>query len=188
MLCSHSDFLRFFPYTLKVTTEAAQGTKMEARGNDDVETTRLIARFTFDKCYFCWGEEWNMPRTACCDRPRHEKCEKRYRRILASYTKVCGYCRKPFKDPCDPLTESMMDDTMALYKRVGCPVIHPEEETKCTCAMCSYFLKAQTKFHKLDMFNLLHKTMHCPFENDSCKTCAKSCQKLKKFYLNAPPF
>ena len=45
MLCSHSDFLRFFPYTLKVTTEAAKGTKMEARGNDDVETTRLIARF-----------------------------------------------------------------------------------------------------------------------------------------------
>ena len=45
MLCSHSDFLPFFPYTLKVTTEAAKGTKMEARGNDDVETTRLIARF-----------------------------------------------------------------------------------------------------------------------------------------------
>ena len=58
-----------------------------------------------------------MPRTACCDRPRHKKCEKRFRRTLAGYTRVCGYCREAYEDPCDPLTEAMMDDEMASYKR-----------------------------------------------------------------------
>lgn len=44
-LCSH--YSRFFPYTVKVTTEAAQGTKtkMEARNNEDVDSTRIVARF-----------------------------------------------------------------------------------------------------------------------------------------------
>ena len=70
------------------------------------------------KCYFCLGEGWDMPRTACCNQFRHKKCEKRYKRTLASYTRACGYCGEAFKDPCDPLTEAMTDDTMALYKRV----------------------------------------------------------------------
>lgn len=160
---------------------------MEARVDEDVRP-RLTARFTLGECYICLGEGWNMPSTACCKQLRHKKCERRFRRTLASYTKACGYCREAFKDPCDPRSAERMDNNMARYKRVGCPVIHPGEETKSTCAICSYFLKAQTKFHKVEIFRLLHKTMHCSFENDSCKTCAKSCKKLKKFYLNAQPF
>ena len=69
------------------------------------------------KCYFCWGKGWNMPRTACCKQPRHDRCEKRYKRTLASYTRACGYCRGAFEDPCDPLTQARMDDKMALYQR-----------------------------------------------------------------------
>ena len=59
-----------------------------------------------------------MPRTACCRKPRHKKCEKLFRRTLASYTNACPYCRQTFEDPCDPLTEARMDDIMALYERV----------------------------------------------------------------------
>ena len=72
---------------------------------------------TSGKCYICLREGYNMPRTACCKQLRHKKCERRFRRTLASYTKACGYCRKAFKDPCATLPEEIMDDTMALYKR-----------------------------------------------------------------------
>ena len=67
-------------------------------------------------------------------------------------------------------------------------MFHPDEETNWTCPMCCYFLKAQTKFHKLDMFNLINKIMHCPFQSDSREACAKSCEKLCTFYLDAEPF
>ena len=67
-------------------------------------------------------------------------------------------------------------------------MFHPDEETKWTCPMCCYFLKAQTKFHKRDMYKLLRNMMYSPFENDWCKTGAKSRKKLWKFYLNAQPF
>ena len=67
-------------------------------------------------------------------------------------------------------------------------MFHPNEEINSTCFICCYFLKAQTKFHKVDMFNLISKIMHCRFENDSCETSAKSCEKLSKFYLDAEPF
>jgi len=81
-----------------------------------------------------------------------------------------------------------MDDEMASYKRDGCPVIHPEEETNCTnCAMCSYVLKVQTTFHKRDMYKLFCKTMYYSFENFSCKKRKKYGKKLKKYYLNAQP-
>ena len=73
---------------------------------------------TLSKCFICLGEGWNMPRTACCGRPRHKKCEKRLQRTLARYSNVCAHCRHAFEDPCDPLTEARMDDKMALYKSV----------------------------------------------------------------------
>ena len=60
-------------------------------------------------------------------------------------------------------------------------MIHPEEETKSTCAMCSYFLKVQTKFHKLDMVKLFRKTMYFSFINESSKKSEKFCKKLTNF-------
>ena len=66
-------------------------------------------------------------------------------------------------------------------------MIHPEEETKSTCAMCSYFLKVPTKLHKLDTVKLFRKTMYYSFINESSKKSEKYCKKLNKFYLNAQP-
>ena len=57
-----------------------------------------------------------MPRSACCGKPRHNKCEERFRRTLASYTSACAHCRHPFDNPCGPLAEARMNDIMASYK------------------------------------------------------------------------
>ena len=85
---------------------------------------KVLIRVTFltgilqvlSKCFICLEEGWNMPRSPCCGQPRHKKCEKRFRRTLANYTNECAYCRHPFEDPCDPLTEARIHDIMALCK------------------------------------------------------------------------
>ena len=66
------------------------------------------------KCFICLEEGSSMPSSACCGQPRHKKCEKRFRRTLASYTNACAQCRHPFEDPCDPLTEARIHEKMAL--------------------------------------------------------------------------
>ena len=50
------------------------------------------------------------------------------------------------------------------------------------------FFKAQTNFHKVDIFYLINKILYCNCENGSCETCAKAFGKLYKFYLNEEPF
>ena len=37
-----------------------------------------------------------MPRSPCCGQPIHKKCEKRFRRTLASYTNACLLCALSF--------------------------------------------------------------------------------------------
>ena len=66
--------------------------------------------------------------------------------------------------------------------------MHPEEVISWTCIICCFFIKARTKFHKLDIFKLMNKIMYCPCENGSCERCAKADGKLCEFYLNEEPF
>ena len=72
-------FSVFFSYTIKVTTEAAQGTKtkMEARSNDDIDTTRVVARFVSTR---------NSCRIFRC----FSNCSRFYgaKRVLSSQTSV----------------------------------------------------------------------------------------------------
>ena len=69
-------------------------------------------------CYICLKRGWKMPMTVCCKYPRHEKCEKKWRRTLINSSRACGRCRRFFEDPCNPVTEAWMNDKMASSRRL----------------------------------------------------------------------
>lgn len=81
-------------------------------------TFLMVILQTRSTCYICSERGWKMPMTVCCKYPRHEKCEKKWRRTLINSSRACGRCRRVFEDPCNPVTEAWMNDKMASSRRL----------------------------------------------------------------------
>lgn len=90
---------------------------------------------------------------------------------------------------CNPCTKKERENDM--YKPFLCRVvlwsIWMRRQTGHGLHAVFFFWKCK-QFHKLNIFNFLHRIMYCLCENDSCETCAKSYRKPYTNYLKAQPF
>ena len=51
------------------------------------------------------------------------------------------------------------------------------------CVPCTYFYKARTEFHKVEIYSLFKKLIDCDCEDYHCENCMKALRKLSKYYL-----
>ena len=58
-----------------------------------------------------------------------------------------------------------------------CGTLHPQDEIQWNCMPCTYFYKARTEHHKVEIYNLFKKKIDCDCQDYHCDNRIKTLRK-----------